>query len=154
MFIIRITLPTQRTAGAGLGSVAGEGLFIATLVGLDPLVYLFHAFTSRAPIPVGGWVINKLIGTIRLLPSFLMPLVPVELIVFYIGGNTFCFQPLIVLFTAIASISRYIIGFLTVVTDMFLKVRDQCPGIGRILVKAVRGDKLIVGADLNIIAGF
>ena len=133
------------------GSIAGEGLFIATVIGLDPFFYLFHALSGRAAISVGGRVIDKLIGRIRFVLTFLMPLVPVKPIMLYIGGNLFFFQPLIVLFTAIASIGRYIIGLLTVVADMFLKVRDHCPGIGRILVQAIGGDKLIVGADLYII---
>src|SRR5450631_2076335 len=119
----------------------------------DSFSYLFHPFAGRAAISVGEWVIDKFVGCIRLLKAFLMTLVPIELIVLYIGGNLFFFQPLIVLFAAVASVSRHIIGFLPVVADVFLEVRNQRPGIGRILVKAVRGDKLIVGADLNIVTG-
>ena len=152
VFIIGTTLATQRTAGAVPGSVAGEGLFVTTVIRLDPLVYLFHPFAGRTAIAVGDGVIDKLISSIRLALPFPMPLVPVELIVLYIGSNSFFFQPLIVLLTPIAGISRYIVGFPTVVADMSLQVRDQCSGIGRVLVKTVRGDKLIVGADLYIIA--
>jgi hypothetical protein len=36
--------------------------------------------------------------------SLLMTLIPVELIVLYIGDNALIFQPLIVLFTAVAGI--------------------------------------------------
>src|ERR1700744_228608 len=154
VLITRIALATQRTAGTVLRLIAGKGLFIAAMIGLDSFFYLFHAFASRAAISVGNRVIDKLVGCIQLLLiAFLMTLVPVELIVLYIGGNTFFFQPLIVLFTAVASVSCHIIGLLTVVAEVFLEVRNQRFGISRILVKAVRGDKLIVGADLNIVTG-
>src|SRR6266851_2004130 len=152
VLIIRIALVTQRTAGTVLRLVASECLFIATVVGFDPFSYLFHAFACRAAIPVGDRVIDKFVGCIRLLIAFLMPLVPVELLVLYIGGNPFVFQPLIVLFAAVSGIGCHVIGFLPVVAQVLLEMRDQGLGIGRVLMKTIRGDKLVVGADLDVIA--
>src|SRR2546430_16063576 len=102
--MIRITIGPQRAAGTQFRLVTYEHFLIATLVGLDSFSYLFHAFASRAPIAFGVRVIDKLVGCIRLLKAFLMTLVPVELIVLYIGGNLFFFHPLIVLFPALTNV--------------------------------------------------
>ena len=131
VLIIRVALATQRTAGTVFGLVAADQLWKATVVGLDPFSCLFHAFACRTTIAIGERVIDKLVGCIGLLIPLLMTLVPVERIVLYIGGNAFVFQPLIVLFAAIAGIGCDVGRFLPKGFYMLLQMRDQCFGIGR-----------------------
>ena len=155
VLIIWSALTTQRTVGTVLRLVAGKGLLVAALVGFDPFSYLFHAFACRAPIPIGDWVIDKFVGPIGLLLiSLLMTLVPVELIVLYIGGNALILQPLVILFAAITSIGRDIGRLLFKGFYVLLQMWDQCSGIGRIGMKAVGGNELVVGTDLHVIARF
>src|SRR5579872_1703603 len=150
--IIRVALATQRTARTVLRLVATDQLWEAAVVGLDPFSCLFHAFACRTTIAMGEGVIDKFVGCIGLLVPFLMRLIPVEVIVLYIGGNTFVFQPLVVLFAAVAGIGCDIGRLLLKGFYMLLQMRDQCFGIGLIGMQAVGGNKLVVGADLYVIA--
>src|ERR1700761_6298710 len=149
---IRIALATQRTSAAVLGLGAGEQLFEAAVIGLDPFFYLFHAFACRTAIAICKRVIDKFVDCIRFLFSFLVPLIPVELVMLYIGSNPFVLQPLIVLFTAITRIRCDIGRLLLKGFYMLLQMGDQRSGIGRVGMQTVRGDKLVVSADLYIIS--
>ena len=94
--MIWIALATQRASATVFRLVASEQLFEATVIGFDPFCYLFHAFACRTPIAIGERVIDKFVGCVELLVSLFMPLIPIELIMLYIGGNSFVLQPLIV----------------------------------------------------------
>src|SRR5690349_14707504 len=77
----------------------------------------------------------------------------IKLVVFYISGNAFVFQPLIVLFAAVTGISGNTGWLLFIGVDMILKMCYERTGICGLLMYGIGGDELIISTNLNIIAG-
>ena len=78
----------------------------------------------------------------------------VEGVVFDIGVDAFVLQVLVVFFGAITGIGGELIGQGLIGFFEALKVWDQRAGIGRVLMERVVKDELVMGGDLQVVAGF